>query len=810
MFSLFHPMSFFFQSCVLHLKEVLYLSVSCLASQRHLVSSNLVSCVLCLVSFSLVSFSLVSSSLVSSSLVSSNPVSPAEQSPVTASVRNWQGRPVIFLNGQPQTPLLYALTDVPGGRRSQDEVPQYNIQKFCEDGIRMFQVDVFLEQLWKNPDVFSLDYAKEQVQGVLEVCPEAVVFIRLHTDAPRWWTALHPEENVLYDAAEPSPDVRDGLGRFVEADPRNPIRTSLASTRWQQESGQQIARFCRQFARTKAGCRVAGIHLAGGVYGEWHQWGFLKWEADFSVPAKRHFQTWLRNKYRTDAQLQAAWNIATIVLDSVAVPDTKTRGQLSAGTYRDPRFDRPAMDYYECQHELVADDLLFFCRTVKENWPRPVITGAFYGYFFSCFNRQAAGGHLALQKVLASPYIDYLSGPQAYLPEATKPGEPYRSRSLLLSMRLHGKLWLDEMDQQPRRTFAYLGGTKDNREKYQAAVSENTAQLLRNLAFSHSKGAGLWLYDFGPAGMDLNAAAERSPQQGIAGYWDHPEYHRIVRAFKKMADSTLYQPCQSDADALFVYDTRSNYLTPGVLKPPDSLSLQLIDYMSLAAYYSGAVFDVVQVADLGKIDITPYKMVVFANTFLLDSLDREVVQHKIAQSGRHLLWCVAPGISDGKTTDTAFVARVTGFSLHTLLPGSPAKILMDSIVGDSIRERCWGRSEPLFTLPDDGRYQVWGRYRHNGQPALACQTAAAHTAWFAAVPLIQPESLRFIFQRAGVHLYTTEKDIVYSGMGRLTLHTKLGGVKTIVLKNGKILVLNLPERPQTLMLDAESGEILLK
>jgi hypothetical protein len=673
----------------------------------------------------------------------------------------------------------------------------------------MFQVDVFLEQLWISPQVFNLDYATEQVNGILKACPDAVVFIRLHTDAPHWWTALHPEENVRYDAAEPSPDIRNGLGRLVEADPRNPVRTSLASNRWKQESGQKIAIFCKKFARTKAGRRVAGIHLAGGVYGEWHQWGFLKWEADFSTPATMQFRHWLRQKYRTDASLQKAWNNPAICFDSVQVPNTAVRSQLSAGRYRDPRFDRCAMDYYECQHELVADDLLFFCRIVKQNWPRPVITGAFYGYFFSCFNRQAAGGHLALQKVLASPDIDYLSGPQAYLPEATKPGEPYRSRSLLLSMQLHGKLWLDEMDQQPRRTFPYLGGTKDNREKYEASIAENTAQLLRNLAFSYTKGAGLWLYDFGPAGMDLNAAAERSPQQGVAGYWDHPAYHKTVQQFKKMADSTLMLPYRSAADALLVYDTESNYYTPGIVAQTDSLSLQLIDYMSLAAWYTGAVFDIVHLKDLPLLDTAAYKAVIFANTFVLDSTDRAVIQQKIARSGRHLLWCVAPGISNGKITGTALVSDITGFSLHKIPPGSPVKMRVDSSAGEGIRERCWGLSEPLFSLPDDGRYQVWGRYEHNGQPAFANGTASDYTAWFAAVPLIQPESLRLFFKKAGVHLYTEAKDVIYGGMGTLIFHTKSGGVKHLTLKNGKNIVLDLPKRPVTVILDAVSGKAVI-
>ena len=453
----------------------------------------------------------------------------------------------------------------------------------------------------------------------------------------------------------------------------------------------------------------------------------------------------------------------------------------------------------------MADDILFFCRTVKEHWPRPVITGAFYGYFFSCFNRQAAGGHLALQKVLNSPDIDYLAGPQAYLPEAEQPGEPYRSRSLLLSMRLHGKLWLDEMDQQPRRTFAYIEGIKDNRDNYAAAVRENVAQLRRNLMFSLAKGSGLWFYDFGPAGMDLNARAERSPQWGSQGYWDHPEYHRVVRECKALADSALHRPWRSDADVLLVYDTEVNAHTKSLVADPDSVSLQLIDFSSLALYYSGAVFDPVHLDDLYRVDLAQYKCVIFANTFLLDEQDKKVIREKVARDGRHLVWLYAPGYSDGRTLDAGRVSEVTGMTLRSI-PGSK-KVAVAVAVGPGVTETLWGRAEPLFAVAD-AQATVFGRFSGSGLPALALKRLPEHTAWFSAVPLTDDRSWRLIFGPAGVHFYTGEKSIVYAGNGLVTVHVKSGGTHTVALRNGRKVALALPAGPSTVVLDGESGRVL--
>lgn len=728
--------------------------------------------------------------------------------PLRATLQWYQNRPTIFLNGIPQAPLLYALTDVPGGRRSWDELPQHNLRQFYQDGIRLFQVDVALEQLWAEGKPLDLQYARQQVAGVLAACPEAGVFIRLHLTAPKWWQARHPEENTAYDGTEPGPDAPPvGLSRLMEGDPRNPSRTSLASARWTRTADSLLALFCRRFARTTEGRRVAAIQVADGVYGEWHYWGFLKWEADFGPAMTRHFRSWLARRYGTDAALQAAWQDSSARLSAAVVPDTDRRGRLGGGYMRDPQQDRPVIDYYQCQHELVANNILRYCHTIRQHWPRPVLTGVFYGYFFSCFNRQAAGGHLALQQVLASPDVDYLSGPQAYLPQAEKPGEPYRSRSLLLSVRLHGKLWLDEMDQQPRRVFPFLGGTRDQRDKYEASLAENVAQLRRNILFAHSRGTGLWLYDFGPAGMDLNKDSERSPQHGVAGYWDHPRYHEAIRQLKALFDSTLHQPYRSAADVLFVYDTEVQYHLPGTVKNPDSLSLQLIDYQTMAAYYTSAAFDVVHLDDLARLDISPYRLVVMANTFLLDTAEKRLIREKIMCEGRHVWWLGLPAYSDGQNLNVQYAADMTGMQL-ALLDTSlrSAVVTLLPPLGDSLRERGWGRLRPLMAVTDTTAIAL-GFFRDKPAVAVARKNFPVYHSWFSAIPLLQEKALRQLFLQAGVHLYTNEKAVVYAGAGFVTLHSKTDGPYTLRLRNGKTITVTLPAGGGTVLLDAETGAV---
>jgi len=78
-------------------------------------------------------------------------------------------------------------------------------------------------------------------------------------------------------------------------------------------------------------------------------------------------------------------------------------------------------------------------------------------------------------------------------------GNPYRSRSLIASVWLNNKLWLDEMDVEPRLPVMKYGP-----EHYDQAVLRSVADVRRKASFSFTNGMGLWFYDFNVAGVDLD------------------------------------------------------------------------------------------------------------------------------------------------------------------------------------------------------------------------------------------------------------------------------------------------------------------
>jgi len=732
------------------------------------------------------------------SLTSPAAARQASPAPVSSEVRMHNNRPTLFINAVPESPVIYALTDTPGGRWSWEELPQHNISQVCPQGIRLFQVDLWFDHCWRPDGTIDLTVARKQIAGILQVCPRAAAFFRFHVTAPKWWLHAHPEEWVRYADAEPREESSEGFPRILEEDNGPAQRVSMASLPWKKEATAKLREFLLALAKTPEGNALAGVQVANGVYGEWHNWGFYHNEPDVSQPMEREFRSWLKRTYGTDQALRDAWNEAHARIDAATVPGMKDR-ETTSGIFRNPDREQRTIDYYTCVHELVAENILHFARTVKETWPRPLVTGTFYGYYFSVFGRQAAGGHLELQRLLQSPFIDYLSGPQAYEPEALKLGDPYRSRSLTASIRLHGKLWLDEMDAEPTIPNVRAGN-------YDQILGNGVAAVRRNVLFSATRGVGLWYYDFGVAGVDLDGF--RYNARGSRGAWDHSVILEEIRRMKTLVDERLSIPYHSEADVLFVYDTKSFYHTAS-LRGTDPFSNVMIDYNTLAAFKSGVVFDPVHLEDLTRVDLSPYRVIVFGNVYLLSERQRRFIRDSVAAGGRTLVWYYAPGYLTGKALSAESISALTGIQVTPVSLSKPPEVRV-AFPADSAFTYVTGKHAvvPLFAVNDPDA-AVFGRYTETGEAAVVQKVFRNHRAWYVAVPQTEPGLLRRILHQSDAHVYSRQGDIVYGGGGLLVVHMKEGGAHDIVLRSGKRLTFTLPPGSHTLVLDPGTGEPLL-
>lgn len=628
----------------------------------------------------------------------------AAAAPLSANVKLHQGKPTLFVNGKPVMASFYALTDCTGGRFSFDEQPQQSMRQFAAIGFRLYQVDLWLEDCLPREGKWDIGIARRQLAGVLEACPQAGIVLRWHLNAPAWWREQNPEELTQYDNGGMETPDRKLPVRYLQDDLRRTPRASMASEKWLRFASDHTARLLRELAASPEGNALIGVHVANGVYGEWHYWGFLRNEPDTSAPMRRHYGQWRQERGKV----------------IVAVPTTVDRRALDEGIFRDPPRRETVIDYYRCQQELVADRILHFCELVKRSWPRPIVTGVFYGYFFSLFDRQATGGHLCLDRIVSSPHVDYLSAPQAYGTLFRDPGGSGITRALIETIRLNGKLFLDEMDQTPSWKWR-----NDVDQAFELTrVDEDVAIIRRNTLEGYSRGAGHWYYDFGPA----NNSGWWADKRLIA---EIDRLHRILRRYHE-------RPYEPAGDVLAVFDTEVFYYT-GSIQGTDPLTDPLAVNRTVAGLYqSAAAIETVHLMDLPKLDLSRFRVILFCNTWVLKPEQRKWIREHVIAPGRVVIFQGLPGYCDGQKLSIDFSREVTGLDLR---PAQSARFA----------------------------------------PALELAREAPAGVRFYTTP---PEDWKEILRTAGAHLYTDRTDVIHAGGGLVLLHAGQAGDRSVRFRNG--------------------------
>ena len=729
----------------------------------------------------------------------------AHFTPINATVKPYKGKPAIFLNGEPIAPQFYALTDVPTGNMADMPVAERCIKSFAEAGFKLYQMDLNFNDMYFEDGTLDLTYALRQLRGVINKCPDGAVMFRLHCNPPFWWLKQHPEEWVRFADVETQPlAFQPATDRYLENDLKPEARNSFASEKWLNLMGAVLKQFCTELAKHPEADHLMGIQIANGLFGENHYWAFVNHDPDVSEPMQKFFRNWLKEKYKDDATLQKAWHNSKVTLATARVPGIE-RHNTSAGIFRDPQKEQQMADYIECQHKSVTRSINYFAKIVKENWPREILVGTFYGYYFSLFGRQAAGGHLLEQDVLTSPYIDFMCAPQAYNKNRRAMGGPGISRGLVESVTANGKVWLDEMDQPTHYGVWKLGGLT-------VYPKEQSIQINRKFVFEpFVRGGGLWYYDFG--------------NHFNAGWWDDPDYMADITKIRKVFDTYFHRQYSSPADVLLVFDTKVFFLTATQHENDPIADQTSVNITAVEAFKTGASVNTCYLSDLPKMNLAQYKAIVFVNCFYLTKEEKTFIRKNVARECRNLVWCTAPGYTDGKTLNTKFVSEATGIKMgdyvSSTIPDLKFNKLFDNMIQEGKRIAQVGKTiflqtesnvksarQTFFTVTDSKAVTV-ATYDNTDKVAAAYKKNGNATDWFIGLPPMTNRLLKKIFVACGCHIYNEADDSTLCGAGLIVVHTKDGGQRTITLKNGKQVKLNL-EPSHTVVLDAETGEVVME
>ncbi|MFZ4261095.1 hypothetical protein ACFRAE_03575 [Sphingobacterium sp. HJSM2_6] len=297
----------------------------------------------------------------------------------------------------------------------------YNIPAYLGDrGINSTSgIKPFRAAIWQKKGPHDFSSITTDFEAILSVDPNAKVILRLHLDPPTWWE----EQNPGNSAMQP-----DG----------STYRFSLFSENWRKDASEVLKQCIHWLNDSKYANHLIGIHVAAGFTEEWFYHYKDKFH-DLNPIRTQHFRHWLKSLYKTNKALQESWNNDQVTFQNAELANIS--GEWIENRWRDLAKEMNYYDTFRFQAENMVDHIIHFCKLVKKESHRHLLTGAFYGYHN--FVQDPRRGHGALYQLLQCKDLDYLSSPNDYNRQT---GVDWLPMAAVHSVHLHGKLWMTEND----------------------------------------------------------------------------------------------------------------------------------------------------------------------------------------------------------------------------------------------------------------------------------------------------------------------------------------------------------------------------
>lgn len=660
-------------------------------------------------------------------------------------LKNAQGKPLVFTEDLDR----YALSH----------------RSFSDAGVKIHTC--LLHAGWMGIDEFDYSLTDRVVESLFRHNPDAYYIPRIKLNVPVDWCRENPEEVFVYYEgprdAEPiralvGTEKHDWLGYnapngYYQAgdyiDPRPNVggviaRQSFSSKKWLRDAGIVLEKLIDRLENGKYGERILGYHIAFGASGESVMWGRMNNHyGDYGISHTRHFLNWGLKKYGSEEALRAAWGAERFQGDALILPTPDERYHRKDSLqafYRNDTLGALSSDMDEFLSECCADAIEYFGRIVRKLAPQKLV-GAFYGYFVHTDNPNYAG-HLALQRLLSSEYVDFFAAPKTYY--RCGPGQPGGELCAVQSVNLK-KIWLDETDNRTHLAYRDMPESKistaKSKQRFDTAIDsldwlcrdfhDSRCILWREFCKNLSHGSGFWWMDLG------------------GGWYDDPQLMEEVRKMAALSQKLQQIPHESLADILVLAD--ENCIRKMSISKTQREGFLEDSLMELSL--SGGIADLYRLSDLPTLELSRYKLVIFAYTFDVSAETRAYLKTHLPADAT-LVFHHAAGVKMDGTCGLENIADFTGFAMEE-------RAVEADYAGVQV---CDQNAEILFR-DKAGEPTVW---KKGNRIAITApyQKAAVYRA---------------LAELAGCRLWTTENTILWADtrvMGVFTLE-KLQGTLTL-------------------------------
>lgn len=692
--------------------------------------------------------------------------SRADRDNVVSSVEVYNGIPTLMIDGQPTAAHFYQRPDLNAYLQidAESRIADSGLELYITYGGSLYKGGC--DPIWLEDG--SIDYAAFDtvIYDTLAASEDALVMVNFGMFAPKWWLEQNPDHVLL---------CHNGSQYIAIAD-----EVSLASEKFRQEAGEVLRQLISHMKRQPYYNRVFGLKISGGQSYEWMIRGTgAEQGPDYSKVSQEGFKTYLQKKYITQEALRTAWGNDQVTFETATAPGWDERcassnvymGEGSTGS-----LSRNMVDWNLWLNEASADSFLYFCQIAKEETDNQIIVGGYNGYLWTSNTFDSQGmAHTAMDRVLDSPYVDWIASPIAYNERLLGQSSTYMA--LLDSVQAHGKIYIAEQDNRTCLSDRYCETSWDAMWDYNIGQTRTMADTIyqqkRDFANALINGAGLWQFDM------------------YGGWLDDDQIYDYIRDAKAEYDfSVNLNRNTTNEVAVFVGDESYAYLTA----ENGNMSFTLLEPMlqqqrkHLAAM--GAGYDTYAMSTLLEGKVPSHKLNIILSPFEITEQMQTAIDTYLKTDNQVVVWVYLPGISTGTELSLDNVKQATGFEIGLTERKSTLQVqiadrahpLTAGITGLVYGNSVENSVSPLAYIQNTGDMTVLGYHMDGGKPGLAVKDMGNWVSVYSAAPCLDVQLLRNLMDFAGCHSYSENPaDIIYSSNCYVALHSASAGEKTITL-----------------------------
>ncbi len=483
---------------------------------------------------------------------------------------------------------------------------------------------------WDGVDTYDYTKIDEVLETLLKDYPNRYFVPRLQFNPRIGWIKRHPEELCVYYggpktkeeilARIDTPDYDEaGADGGNKGGPGLFSGPSFSSKVWLNDYSHALKLLIEHIENGPYANQVLGYFIGGfGNCGENMWWGDWRNQGDprrgdFGISNTKRFREFLLEKYGDIENIRKAYKNESLDIEDIFEP-TPMEYWSERGMTLDELLleNNPKMiDTFKFHCAATRNAIETFAKICFDISGKP--NGCFYGYLQD--ETVGYSGHLWIDELLKSPYIDFMSSPKAY--HYCLAGDPGASQGPGQSIS-NKKLWVEENDS---RSYHAL---KCDAERAPKSLEDTITVFWREIYRALTMNFSFWWMDIGAPNDDWysdKALVDMMTAQAAF--------------YKKWAPIKR----KSIAEVVFVEDEDSC----GHMAQCSGVARNARYKLERELRLAGVPVDHLRVCDLLEQDVTQYKFVVFCHAFVMPETLWVELKQKLNKNAT-VLWNYAPAM----------------------------------------------------------------------------------------------------------------------------------------------------------------------